>query len=91
VRWEDEGDFLELAPAPPVLCEEEPARCSAYRYDSSLFAAVDNYHPAPLSPKPCATMTVAVCRFRAGTTIGAAPAMIAEERSRKSSEEKSRS
>jgi hypothetical protein len=28
--------------------------------------------PAPLSPKPCAMMTVAVCRFTAGMIRGAA-------------------
>lgn len=32
-----------------------------------------NYHPAPLSPSPWATMTVAVWRLIAGTTRGALP------------------
>jgi len=35
----------------------------------------DAYHPAPLSPSPWATMTVAVCRLRAGTIKGLAMVM----------------
>lgn len=35
----------------------------------------DAYHPAPLSPSPWATMTVAVCRFKAGTIKGLAMAI----------------
>lgn len=38
------------------------------------------YHPAPLSPRPWATMMVAVCRLSAGTTIGARPAILGTRR-----------
>ena len=52
-------DRLSYHPAP--LCTCQPTLCCA-----------DKASYAHLSPRPCATMTVEVCRFSAGTTKAAA-------------------
>ena len=72
---EHEGNLLELGPSTEVFGEEEPARGEHAHglRPASQFA----YQPAPLSPRPWATMMVAVCRLSAGTTMGALPAICA--------------
>jgi hypothetical protein len=45
-------------------------------YDSGCSSSLCTYQPAPLSPKPWATMTVAVCRLSAGTMIGLSADMV---------------
>jgi hypothetical protein len=64
---EDERDFFELASPAPVLREEYPMLVSV----SVSMVLSASYQPAPLSPNPCATITLAVCRLSAGTTRGA--------------------
>lgn len=65
---EYKSDFLKHRPSAEVLCEEEPVY-SQFGHNFPRLRAI--YQPAPLSPKPWATIMVAVWRLSAGTTIGA--------------------
>ena len=60
---EDEFRLFKFALPPPCLCQERPAGVRCW----TLVSSHCTYQPAPLSPNPCATITVDVCRLIAGT------------------------
>lgn len=80
--WEDELGLRKQALAAELISEEVPAvgvRMSEPFTKCSLpikQTQAQTYHPAPESPRPCATMMVDVWRLSAGTTIAAALDMI---------------